>query len=175
MALADEFKPASIDTSRPGSLVKNVENKVTVEFQNILAGKPKVAFQGNSEDCKDIDGVIFFDGKTLRLERLHRFIKSLRHMRQPGESGAAAAASTSTPNSAGLPDRGVEKISLANGPPVSEPRPSSTELRSSPPQVAAKEETKKKSGKGTEPPAKKGEMFCRFVQGVAIYLAFSAT
>ena len=90
--VADEFKPASIDTGSPGTLHKNVENKVTVEFSNNQAGKPKVAFQGNSEDCKDMDAVIFFDGQNFRLERLHRAVKSLRHLRQ-GETAAALATS----------------------------------------------------------------------------------
>jgi len=92
VCLADEFKPASIDTGSPGTLHKGVENKVTVEFSNNQAGKPKVAFQGNSEDCKDMDAVIFFDGTNFRLERLHRAVKSLRHLRQ-GETGTALAGS----------------------------------------------------------------------------------
>eukprot|EP00249_Psilotum_nudum_P012296 c23705_g1_i1 orf=75-1082(+) len=90
-SLRYEFKPASIDTSRPGSLHKSVENKVTVEFCNNQAGKPKVSFQGNSEDCKDLDAVLFFDGKSFRMERLHKAVKSLRHVRLPGESVSAAA------------------------------------------------------------------------------------
>jgi hypothetical protein len=94
LRLADEFKPASIDTGSPGTLHKGVENKVTVEFSNNQAGKPKVAFQGNSEDCKDMDAVIFFDGQNFRLERLHRAVKSLRHLRQ-GETAAALAGSGS--------------------------------------------------------------------------------
>lgn len=93
-SLRYEFKPASIDTGSPGTLHKGVENKVTVEFSNNQAGKPKVAFQGNSEDCKDMDAVIFFDGQNFRLERLHRAVKSLRHLRQ-GETAAALAGSGS--------------------------------------------------------------------------------
>lgn len=89
-SLRYEFKPASIDTGSPGTLHKGVENKVTVEFSNNQAGKPKVAFQGNIEDCKDMDAVIFFDGQNFRLERLHRAVKSLRHLRQ-GETAAALA------------------------------------------------------------------------------------
>lgn len=92
MGFADEFKPASIDTGSPGTLHKGAENKVTVEFSNNQAGKPKVAFQGNSEDAKDCDAVIFFDGTSFRLERLHRAVKSLRHLRQ-GETAAALAGS----------------------------------------------------------------------------------
>ncbi|KAI5082252.1 hypothetical protein GOP47_0001995 [Adiantum capillus-veneris] len=96
-SLRYEFKPASIDTSRPGSLFKSTDNKVTVELCNNQAGRPKVSFQGNSEDCKELDAVIFFDGKSFRLERLHRAVKSLRHVRLPGES----AASTNVNNIAG--------------------------------------------------------------------------
>lgn len=89
-SLRYEFKPASIDTTRPGSLFKSTDNKVTVEFCNNQAGKPKVSFQGNSEDCKELDAVIFFDGNSFRLEHLHRSVKSLRHLRLPGESAGSA-------------------------------------------------------------------------------------
>lgn len=59
-----------------------------------------MAFVGSSEDYKENDAVLFFDGETFRLERLHRAVKQLRHLRQPGESAAAgvatAAAAAST-------------------------------------------------------------------------------
>ncbi|XP_065848649.1 uncharacterized protein [Euphorbia lathyris] len=84
-----EFKPASIDKSQPGSLHKGKNNKVTVEYQNNQYGKPKVTFEGVSEDYKENDAILFFDGETLRLERLHRAVKRLRHVRLPGESAAA--------------------------------------------------------------------------------------
>lgn len=80
-----EFKPASIDRTRSASLLKSVDNKVTVEYCNNQGGKP-ISFQGNMEDCKELDAVIFFDGKSFRLECLHRSVKCLRHIRQPGES-----------------------------------------------------------------------------------------
>ncbi|KDP38030.1 hypothetical protein JCGZ_04673 [Jatropha curcas] len=86
-----EFKPASIDKSKVGSLHKNKENRVSVEFQNNQLGKPKVTFEGSSEDYKENDGVLFFEGETLRMERLHRAVKQLRHLRLPGESATAAA------------------------------------------------------------------------------------
>ncbi|KAF8390039.1 hypothetical protein HHK36_024560 [Tetracentron sinense] len=91
-----EFKPASIDKNQPGSLHKNKENRVSVEFHNNQHGKPKVTFEGSSEDYKDNDGVLFFDGKTFRLERLHRAVKRLRHVRLPGESASAAAMTGTT-------------------------------------------------------------------------------
>ncbi|XP_026407891.1 ELL-associated factor 1-like [Papaver somniferum] len=81
-----EFKPASIDKNQPGSLHKSKDNKVTVEFHNNLPGKPNVTFEGSSEDYKDNDAVLFFDGSTFRLERLHRAVKRLRHVRLPGDS-----------------------------------------------------------------------------------------
>jgi ELL-associated factor len=86
-----EFKPASIDKNQTGTLIKNKENRVTVEFQNNQHGKPKVTFEGSSEDYKENDAVLFFDGESFRLERLHRAVKRLRHVRQPGESAAVAA------------------------------------------------------------------------------------
>nr|AFK44687.1 unknown [Lotus japonicus] len=86
-----EFKPASVDKTKPGLLRKTKENRVSVEFQNNQLGKPKVTFEGNSEEYKENDAVLFFDGETLRLERLHRAVKQLRHLRMPGESTAAAA------------------------------------------------------------------------------------
>ncbi|GJR76396.1 ELL-associated factor 1 [Tanacetum coccineum] len=87
-----EFKPASIDKNQPGKLHKTSDNKVAVEFQNNQPGKPKVSFEGSSEDYKDNDAVLFFDGESFRLERLHRSVKRLRHVRQPGESAGMAAA-----------------------------------------------------------------------------------
>lgn len=86
-----EFKPASIDNHQPGYMHKSKDNRVNVEFQNNQPGKPKVSFEGVSEDYKDNDAVLFFDGEVLRLERLHRAVKRLRHVRLPGESTASAA------------------------------------------------------------------------------------
>lgn len=86
-----EFKPASIDKNQPGSLHKNKDNRVTVEFNNNQPGKPKVAFEGSSEDYKENDAVLFFDGETFRLERLHRAVNRLRHVRLRGESAAATS------------------------------------------------------------------------------------
>lgn len=99
-----EFKPASIDKSQPGKLLKTKDNRVTVEFQNSQPGKPKVCFEGSSEDYKENDAVLFFDGESFRLERLHRAVKRLKHVRLPGESATgsapasvSAAAETSSP------------------------------------------------------------------------------
>lgn len=94
-----EFKPASIDKGQPGALHKSKDNKISVEFHNNQPGKPKVTFEGSSEDYKENDAVLFFDGHTFRLERLHRAVKRLRHVRLPGES-AATATSTVTATSA---------------------------------------------------------------------------
>ncbi|KAJ0042575.1 hypothetical protein Pint_18664 [Pistacia integerrima] len=93
-----EFKPASIDRNQPGLLHKSKDNRVTVEFQNNQQGKPKVIFEGVGEDYrdKDNDAVLFFDGETFRLERLHRAVKRLRHVRIPGEPSAAAASTMTT-------------------------------------------------------------------------------
>ncbi|XP_061365044.1 uncharacterized protein LOC133308438 isoform X2 [Gastrolobium bilobum] len=88
-----EFKPASVDKTKSGLLRKTKENRVSLEFQNNQLGKPKVTFEGNSEEYKENDAVLFFDGETLRLERLHRAVKQLRHLRMPGESAAVVAPS----------------------------------------------------------------------------------
>ncbi|XP_078446098.1 RNA polymerase II transcription elongation factor [Wolffia australiana] len=107
-----EFQPASIDKSQPGSLHRSKENRITVEFQNNQPGRPKVTFEGASEDCKDNDGILFFDGQNFRLERLHRAVKRLRHVRQPGESGAASSsAPTVAASSAPAPSMGNESRS----------------------------------------------------------------
>lgn len=90
--IVDEFKPASIDKTKAGSLHKTKENRVSVEFHNNQPGKPKVTFEGSSEEYKENDAVLFFDGESFRLERLHRAVKQLRHLRKPGESAAATAA-----------------------------------------------------------------------------------
>ncbi|KAL3346237.1 hypothetical protein AABB24_024928 [Solanum stoloniferum] len=86
-----EFKPASIDKNQPGKLHKTKDNKISVEFQNNQPGKPKVSFDGSSEDYKENDAVLFFDGESFRLERLHRAVKRLRYNRLPGESTVAEA------------------------------------------------------------------------------------
>lgn len=91
-----EFKPASIDKTQVGSLQKTKDNRVTVEFHNNQPGKPKVTFEGSQEEYKDNDGVLFFDGETFRLERLHRAVKRLRHVRVPGESAATTLTATTT-------------------------------------------------------------------------------
>ncbi|CAA7052291.1 unnamed protein product [Microthlaspi erraticum] len=85
-----EFKPASIDKRRSGTLHKKKDNRVSVEFQNNQPGKPKVTFEGSSEDYKENDAVLFFDGEKFRLERLHRAVKQLRHRRTPDESAASS-------------------------------------------------------------------------------------
>ncbi|KAI5382612.1 hypothetical protein KIW84_070159 [Lathyrus oleraceus] len=97
-----EFKPASVDKTKPGMLRKSKENRVSVEFQNNQIGKPKVTFEGNSEEYKENDAVLFFDGQTLRLERLDRAVKQLRHLRMPGESSAAASGTVTAPSGPAL-------------------------------------------------------------------------
>ncbi|XVF20676.1 hypothetical protein REPUB_Repub12eG0022400 [Reevesia pubescens] len=94
-----EFKPASIDKNQPGLFHKAKDNRVKVEFENNQLGKPKVTFDGVSEDYKDNDAVLFFDAENFRLERLHRAVKRLRHVRKAGES--TAAATTAIASSAG--------------------------------------------------------------------------
>lgn len=107
VSLSDEFKPASIDKNQRGTLHKSKDNKVAVEFQNIQPGKPKVAFEGSSEDYKDNDAVLFFDGESFRLERLHRAVKRLRHKRMLGEStGAASVAASAGVSDASSPPVG---------------------------------------------------------------------
>jgi len=101
----DEFKPASVDKNKPGLLRKTKENRISVEFQNNQMGKPKVTFEGSSEDYKENDAVLFFDGETLRLERLHRAVKQLRHLRMPGESAGAAATVVAAPSGPALDPR----------------------------------------------------------------------
>ncbi|GJU67205.1 S-adenosyl-L-homocysteine hydrolase [Tanacetum coccineum] len=53
---------------------KTSNNKVAVEFQNNQPGKPKVSFEGSSEDYKANDAALFFDGESFRLQRLHRWM-----------------------------------------------------------------------------------------------------
>ncbi|KAF3339706.1 ell-associated factor Eaf [Carex littledalei] len=96
-----EFKPASIDKTQPGMLHKNKENRVSVEFHNNQPGKPKVAFEGSSEDYKETDAVLFFDGGAFKLEKLHRAYKSLKHKRVPGESNGLTGLSGACANGGG--------------------------------------------------------------------------
>lgn len=119
--LIDEFKPASIDKTQPGSLHKSKENRVTVEFHNNQPGKPKVTFEGSSEECKDNDGVLFFDGETFRLERLHRAVKRLRHIRLPGESAAAVNLAAASSAGTGADSGSPPLAKVAKTQPVSKP------------------------------------------------------
>lgn len=114
-----EFKPASVDKTKPGLLRKTKENRVSVEFQNNQIGKPKVTFEGSSEEYKENDAVLFFDGETFRLERLHRAVKQLRHLRLPGESAAAAAAGAVAAPSGPALDIRSSPIGKATKPPTS--------------------------------------------------------
>ncbi|KAI8534527.1 hypothetical protein RHMOL_Rhmol10G0097100 [Rhododendron molle] len=109
-----EFKPASIDKNQAGSLHKNKDNRVSVEFHNNQPGKPKVIFEGSSEDYKDNDAVLFFDGQTFRLERLHRAVKRLRHVRQPGESAAGGTSLGPAAESGSPPVSKVAKLQPLN-------------------------------------------------------------
>ncbi|KAL5722119.1 hypothetical protein ACHQM5_005678 [Ranunculus cassubicifolius] len=119
-SLRYEFKPASIDKSQTGSLHKSKENRVTVEFQNNQIGKPKLSFDGSSEDYKDNDAVLFFDGERFRLERLHRAVKRLRHNRPHGEVGMGSGSGSggalggmdarSPPQASGRESRGIKAV-----------------------------------------------------------------
>ncbi|XP_042001569.1 ELL-associated factor 2-like [Salvia splendens] len=112
-----EFKPASIDKNQRGTLHKNKDNKVSVEFQNIQPGKPKVTFEGTSEDCKDNDAVLFFDGESFRLERLHRAVKRLRHNRMMGESAWPGVTSVGVADASSPPiARGIKHQPLNKDP-----------------------------------------------------------
>lgn len=110
----DEFKPASIDKNQRGTLHKSKDNKVTVEFQNNQPGKPKVTFEGISEDYKENDAVLFFDGESFRLERLHRAVKRLRHNRMQGETITTAAASAGPSDASSPPVGKVPKYQPPN-------------------------------------------------------------
>lgn len=82
-----------------------------MEFQNNQLGKPKVTFEGSSEDYKDNDAVLFFDGHSFRLERLHRAVKQLRHIRLPGESANATASANVNVNPAAASQSADPKLS----------------------------------------------------------------
>eukprot|EP00899_Mesostigma_viride_P025931 jgi/Mesvir1/6522/Mv16787-RA.1 len=75
------FKPESIDTAAPGLLTQCEDKEVEVEFKNKEAEKPRVIYKGNHEQCKDLDYLVLFDGKSMRFERLTDSIKNLRHVR----------------------------------------------------------------------------------------------
>lgn len=95
--------------------MKRKDNKVTVEFHNNQQGKPKTTFEGISEDYKENDAVLFFDGESFRLERLHRAVKRLKHLRVPGESASAAVAVASSSVSAvPAPESGSSPVGKGN-------------------------------------------------------------
>ncbi|KAI8024801.1 Meiosis-specific protein ASY1 [Camellia lanceoleosa] len=112
----DEFKPTSIDKNRARFLHKNKESRVLREFHNNQPRKPKVTFEGSSEDYKENDAVLFFDGESFWLERLHRAVKRLRHVRLPSESAAAAAGTSLGPavEATSPPTSKVAKVQTLN-------------------------------------------------------------
>ncbi|CAL5356396.1 unnamed protein product [Camellia sinensis] len=59
---------------------------------------------------------MFFDGESFRLERLHRAVKRLRHVRLPGESAAAAAGTSLGPavEATSPPTSKVAKVQTLN-------------------------------------------------------------
>ncbi|CAL5443337.1 unnamed protein product [Camellia sinensis] len=73
-------------------------------------------FEGSSEDYKENDAVLFFDGEGFWLERLHRAVKRLRHVRLPGESAAAAAGTSLGPavEATSPPTSKVAKVQTLN-------------------------------------------------------------
>lgn len=86
---ADDFKPASLDVSKPpGVLAIGSNNDVGVEFDTAGEGKPPITFQGNFVPSKDegLDCVLIFDGSSFRLEQVAGHVKSLRQIRNPNES-----------------------------------------------------------------------------------------
>ncbi|GMP84955.1 hypothetical protein CsSME_00038285 [Camellia sinensis var. sinensis] len=113
-AFKDHYPSSKFCTLR--LLHKNKENRVTVEFHNNQPGKPKVTFEGSSEDYKENDAVLFFDGESFRLERLHRAVKRLRHVRLPGESAAAAVGTSLGPavEATSPPTSKVAKVQTLN-------------------------------------------------------------
>ncbi|KAJ3695679.1 hypothetical protein LUZ60_001056 [Juncus effusus] len=111
-----EFKPASIDKTQPGSLHKSKENRVTVEFHNNQPGKPKVSFEGSSEEYKELEGVLFFDGEEFKLEKLNRAFKSLKHKRVPGESNLTSTGTSTNGESHSPPLTKVARTQNINRP-----------------------------------------------------------
>jgi len=95
----DEFKPQSADSAKPGLLCKTEEKSVSMESQNKQIGKSKVTFEGTSEEYKESDAVLFFNGKILRLELLDRAVEQLQYIQKPGESSTAAAAAATVDDS----------------------------------------------------------------------------
>eukprot|EP00850_Spirogloea_muscicola_P013777 SM000095S24991 [mRNA] locus=s95:301410:306935:+ [translate_table: standard] len=109
--LPDDFKPASIDGGKPGRLVRSAgSDKVSVEFPTAAAAADGgsaagvVAFEGRHEQCKELEGILFFDGAGFTLHRVHRAVKGLRVVRNAekgGRRGTATAAGLPPASSAG--------------------------------------------------------------------------
>eukprot|EP00850_Spirogloea_muscicola_P019764 SM000198S05335 [mRNA] locus=s198:183443:184793:- [translate_table: standard] len=107
----DDFKPASIDGGKPGRLVRSAgSDKVSVEFPTAAAAADGgsaaavVAFEGRHEQCKELEGILFFDGAGFTLHRVHRAVKGLRVVRSAekgGRRGTAPAAGPPPASSAG--------------------------------------------------------------------------
>ncbi|KAK9668597.1 hypothetical protein RND81_13G071000 [Saponaria officinalis] len=122
-----DFVPASVDKTQPGALHRR-KDKINVELNHVQPGKPKFNFEGTGDDSKENDAVMYFDGNSFRLERLHRAVKRLKHCRLPGEHAAAAVVDPSSSPLGRVPAKGHSpavnnRVATLTPPPPQQPLP----------------------------------------------------
>ncbi|KMS93705.1 hypothetical protein BVRB_028790, partial [Beta vulgaris subsp. vulgaris] len=86
-----DFKPQSVDTSKPGLMSRSSTDKVFVDWQNQSCNLAPISFTGKFETGKDIDCVLVFDEAadgSFVLEPMAGMVKRLTHDRLGGQAAA---------------------------------------------------------------------------------------
>nr|XP_058958909.1 ELL-associated factor 2-like [Pocillopora verrucosa] len=82
-----DFKPASVDTSRPAELVVGDKNEVTVTVPNVQDSGNTV-YRGSKRSCtKEFILVVDKEKKTFTLERIESTVPQLKKVRYPHKLG----------------------------------------------------------------------------------------
>lgn len=118
-ALHYNFKPTSIDTSRPGALRHGGAGKgagpgnsrassggggapgggssrVFLQLANNQAGKADVEFEGQEDSVRELDCVLLFDGHSVRVERLHHSVRLTHRTDKQAVPGVGAGGAAGT-------------------------------------------------------------------------------
>jgi hypothetical protein len=95
----DDFKPQSVDASKPGLMTRSSTDQVFVDWQNQTGDLPPISFTGKFETGKDIDCVLVFDESadgSFVLEPMAGMVKRLTHNRLGGQAAAQRLATLPT-------------------------------------------------------------------------------
>jgi len=76
------FKPAGVDSTRPGIFRKYENGTLEMEYANKTNKTDRVIFRGNYSASRDVECLLIFENGTLRLERIAGSGKSLKVIRE---------------------------------------------------------------------------------------------